>query len=157
MRKAVAKAAMAAMVIVAIVAGGSVIYFYTAPHASPATLSTTRSSSGTVPSSGGYQDSEGMPYGSWATYLGYIPAGYVPVPHQANAPTFPCPSGMQADQCATFQKTCGNAVCDPNESCTSCPLDCAPTGNLLCDPYTGRPGMPASVCQAIVNNNNAGA
>ncbi len=84
---------------------------------------------------------------SWNKYLGYIPAGYTASPRFANAPIFPCPSGMTAAQCQQFQQTCGNGVCDPNETCGSCPIDCPISGNQVCDPYTGRAGSPASVCQ----------
>ena len=82
-----------------------------------------------------------------AKYLGYIPSGYSITPHEPGAPVFPCPSGMNSTQCSQFQQTCGNGVCDPNERCDTCPIDCAVSGALVCDPYTGRPSAPASVCQ----------
>jgi hypothetical protein len=84
---------------------------------------------------------------SWSKYLGYIPQGYQVAAREPNAPVFPCPTGMSAAQCQQFQQTCGNGVCDPNETCSSCPIDCGVTGSLVCDPYTGRGGAPASVCQ----------
>src|ERR1700692_707770 len=51
---------------------------------------------------------------SWNKYLGYIPPGYTLAPKYANAPVFPCPSGMTSVQCQQFSQTCGNGVCDPN-------------------------------------------
>jgi hypothetical protein len=54
---------------------------------------------------------------------------------------------MDPQQCKLFQASCGNGVCDPNESCATCPIDCGINGQLTCDPYTGRPGAPISVCQ----------
>jgi len=88
-----------------------------------------------------------QPEGAWAQYLGYIPAGYVLSPHYPIAPVYPCPSGMNPTQCKLFQASCGNGVCDPNESCATCPIDCGINGQLTCDPYTGRAGAPISVCQ----------
>jgi hypothetical protein len=88
-----------------------------------------------------------QPLGAWADYLGYIPAGYILAPHLPNALTYPCPSGMDATQCATFQQSCGNGVCDPNESCATCPIECRVSSGLTCNPYTGRAGASVSVCQ----------
>ncbi|MFI5421536.1 MAG: hypothetical protein ACHQ1H_11265 [Nitrososphaerales archaeon] len=96
---------------------------------------------------------------SWSKYLGYIPQGYQVSSREPNAPVFPCPTGMSTAQCQQFQQTCGNGVCDPNETCSSCALDCGVTGSLVCDPYTGRGGAPASVCQvqlAQAANNGQG-
>jgi len=87
------------------------------------------------------------PQGAWAQYLGYVPSGYVLTPHYANAAKYPCPSGMNPTQCSLFQASCGNGVCDPNESCATCPIDCGINGQLTCDPYTGRAGAQISVCQ----------
>ncbi len=155
-RAAVTKTVITAIVVVAIVAGGAAVYYYTLPQA--LSIGGTSTSSATTANASvlGYQDKSGQPMGTWAAYLGYIPAGYVTAPHSFNAPNFPCPPGMSPSQCSSFEQTCGNGVCDPNETCQTCPIDCAPSGNLVCDPYTGRPGMPASVCQAIVQNNQAG-
>jgi len=83
-------------------------------------------------------------------YLGYIPSGYVIAARSPNAPVFPCPAGMNTQQCELFQQTCGNSVCDPNETCQTCPIDCGASGAMVCDPYTGRPGAPASVCQVVI-------
>ncbi len=148
---------VAGVFVLAILLGGAGLYFYTSPPgvASPPRIPATRTTSNGGNSSA-YQDSNGKPYGSWATFLGFIPSGYVPAAHQSNAPNFPCPPDMSASACATFKQTCGNDICDPNESCSTCPIDCAPSGNLVCDPYTGRPGQPSSVCQAVVGGNNYG-
>ncbi len=54
---------------------------------------------------------------------------------------------MNPTQCTLFKASCGNGVCDPNESCATCPIDCGINGQLTCDPYTGRAGAPISVCQ----------
>ncbi len=158
-RKAIAKvSALAVMAL--LIAGGAVgIYFYTAAPSNISTTSSTHASttnsstssggnsSTVVAPASGYQDSSGQPQGSWADYLGYIPAGYSLAPHYNNSAVYPCPSGMDPAQCTQFQKSCGNGVCDPNESCATCPIDCGVPGELTCDPYTGRAGAPVSVCQ----------
>jgi hypothetical protein len=94
----------------------------------------------------GWIDSNGKPQGAWAVYLGFIPAGYALAPHVASAPSYPCPAGMSPDQCKLFRASCGNGVCDPNEGCTTCPIDCSVGGQLSCDPYTGRATTHAYVC-----------
>ena len=158
-RVAVARIAVVAIIAVSIAMGAAGLYLYTSPQLGE--VGTQSKSSTHVVTSGangiGSQDSTGQPVGAWAQYLGYVPQGYVVAPHQLNAPTFPCPAGLSQTACALFQQSCGNGVCDPNESCSTCPIDCAPTGNLACDPYTGRPGSPASVCQAAVSFNNGPA
>jgi hypothetical protein len=166
-RSGVAKVTAIAALAVLILAGAVGIYYYTLAPAGSATTSSTVSSSAsnTVSSSsqaennssqagpaGGscVRNAQGQcttPQGAWADYLGYIPAGYTLAPHYANAPTYPCPSGMNPQQCTLFKSSCGNGVCDPNESCATCPIDCGINGQLTCDPYTGRPGAPISVCQ----------
>lgn len=159
-RSAIAKGTAVGALAVVILAGAVGIYYYTmAPATTPTSTTSsvsssftsqttaTNSSQGSPGPAGGYQNSDGQPQGSWANYLGYIPAGYVLAPHYPNAPTWVCPPGMDATQCTTFKASCGNGVCDPNESCTSCPIDCGVSGQLTCDPYTGRPGAPISVCQ----------
>src|SRR4029077_1663779 len=88
-----------------------------------------------------------QPQGTWSAYLGYIPARYTPVPHSPYAAVYYCPSGMSPEQCVQFKATCGNGVCDPNESCATCPIDCSVAGQLQCDPYSGRAGSPISICQ----------
>jgi hypothetical protein len=159
-RIAIAKVAAVAVLAVLIVGGAVGIYLFTsAPTTSPSTTSSTAlstSSGGSTTSqasgpSSGSQDSSGQPQGAWADYLGYIPAGYTLAPHYQNAATYPCPGGMDPTQCAQFKASCGNGVCDPNESCATCPIDCSVPGQLTCDPYTGRAGAPISICQMALN------
>jgi hypothetical protein len=168
-RKVAAVAAKVAVVavIAVLIAGGAVgLFLYTSSSTTSTTIGTSADTSSTnvgsstgttatssagntttdVGPSAGYQV-DGQPYGAWADYLGYIPNGYVTAPHLSNAPTYPCPSGMDSTQCKQFQQSCGNGVCDPNESCATCPIDCGVSGELTCDPYTGRAGAPVSVCQ----------
>jgi len=148
------KQVMAVAALAVLIAAGAIgIYFYTSAPAYPAlptvsstTSSTISTSQGTTPA-GGWIDSNGQPQGAWAAYLGYIPAGYTLAPHYLGASTYPCPSGMSPDQCTQFKASCGNGVCDPNESCATCPIDCSVAGQLTCDPYTGRAGSPISICQ----------
>jgi hypothetical protein len=154
-RTATAKVTALAVMAVLIAGGAVGIYFYTAApsttttttSSSSSTSQTTSSSSQGVTPAGGSQDKNGQPQGAWADYLGYIPSGYVLAPHYSNANKYPCPSGMDPAQCTQFQASCGNGVCDPNESCATCAIDCGVPGDLTCDPYTGRAGSPVSVCQ----------
>ena len=164
-RSAVAKATVIGLLAILVIGGALGIYYYTsAPVATTTSVANSSSSSsnasatqtGTATSETGpaggscTRNAAGqceMPEGAWADYLGYIPSGYTLAPHFPNAPTYPCPSGMDATECAVFQQSCGNGVCDPNESCATCPIDCGIAGQLTCDPYTGRPGAPISVCQ----------
>lgn len=164
-RNAIAKVTAVAALAVLILAGAVGIYYYTlAPVGSSSTsnslqtssLSSTSSqtgnnSTGVGPAGGScVRNAQGQctqPQGAWGDYLGYIPAGYTLAPHYPNAPAYPCPSGMNPQQCTQFRASCGNGVCDPNESCASCAIDCGVNGQLTCDPYTGRPGAPISVCQ----------
>jgi hypothetical protein len=164
-RSAIAKGTAVAALAVLILAGAVGLFYYTmAPSSSSTTTSSTVSSTAssstsaattnstqTGPASGTcITNSSGQcqtPQGAWAQYLGYVPAGYSLAPHYPNAATYPCPSGMNPTQCKLFQASCGNGVCDPNESCATCAIDCGINGQLTCDPYTGRAGAPISVCQ----------
>lgn len=151
---------MLVAVVVVLVAAGSVFaysIFYAGTGSGQASTTSTSSISFTGSSSQANANSSGdslvgyqvgyTPEGDWSSYLGYIPAAYKIAPKGPNAPTFPCPAGMSSAECQLFQQTCGNGVCDPNETCQTCPIDCAVTGQMVCDPYTGRSGSPASVCQ----------
>lgn len=135
--------------IIALICLGVFALFTYTSHPSHITTTTTNASTTSsiiIGPAGGYQ-SNGQPEGAWADYLGYIPSGYIVAPHFVIANTYSCPSGMNTQQCNTFKASCGNGVCDPNESCASCPIDCGINGQLTCDPYTGRAGAPISVCQ----------
>src|SRR5580700_6053041 len=114
MRRITAAKVAAATMVAVLIAGGAVkIYSYTSP------LSDTSPSAPPC----GYQNSAGIPFGCWADYLGYLPAGYVPAPHYPNSPEYPCPPGMPTtsasnayNECQQFRASCGNGICDPNES-----------------------------------------
>jgi hypothetical protein len=184
-RGGIAEAGLVAVLGLLLLAGAVGIYDYTAAPSTRVSATTSDSSAGDASSStakaqtsaaaqagpsGGTcaRNSAGqciVPEGVWADYLGYIPQGYTLAPHNANVPDYPCPSGMDATECAVFQQSCGNAVCDPNETCATCPIDCgiggvkgvSPPSNLVCDPYTGRPELPGttpiSVCQVTTIGN----
>jgi len=162
-RSGIAKVSVVAVLAVLIAGGAIGVYYFTSAPSSSIGGNTTSSSTtqtGTNSAGGpssGYIDSTGQPQGAWADYLGYIPSGYALAPHYANAGTYQCPSGMDPAQCTQFQASCGNGVCDPNESCATCPIDCAPSGANSCDPYTGRSAAPVAICQlAIINGNGNG-
>jgi len=127
-------ALLLAVAVIALALGGSSLYL-TLRSGSTGTSVTHSSNSQSVDNS------------TWDKFLGYIPAGYNIAPRPQGAAPWPCPSGMPSDACRVFQQTCGNGVCDPDESCSSCPIDCGVSGGQVCDPYTGRAGSPASVCQ----------
>jgi hypothetical protein len=156
-RKGIGKVSAIAVLAVLLVGGAVGVYFYTAAPTNngSTTGSVVTSTSGTVTGPGqgtctlNAQGQCETPEGAWADYLGYIPAGYVLAPHYFNAPTIPCPSGMGTAACTQFKAPCGNGVCDPNESCATCPIDCGIPGQLTCDPYTGRAGAPISICQMV--------
>lgn len=164
-RTAIAKVTAVGALAVLVLAGAVGIYYYTmAPkgNSTPSGSVTSSSLASNTSLAGNNSSQQGptggtcgtnaqgqctQPQGAWAEYLGYIPTGYTLAPHYPIAPTYQCPSGMNPAQCALFRASCGNGVCDPNESCTTCPIDCGINGQLTCDPYTGRPGNPVSVCQ----------
>jgi hypothetical protein len=136
-RQAIGQAVLVIAIAALVVAAGVALYYATSTSLGTGTTTTGRSA--------GYQINH-QPYGIWANYLGFLPQGYVASPLQVNSATYPCPAGMSASACSQFQGTCGNGVCDPNESCSTCPIDCAPSGAATCDPYTGRTGAPIAVC-----------
>jgi hypothetical protein len=76
-----------------------------------------------------------------------LPPGYVILPREPNAPAAPRLANMTDSAFALIQKTYGNGVCDPNETWLTSPLDCGVPAALVADPYTGRAGSPAVVCQ----------
>jgi hypothetical protein len=157
MKQVTAVKVAAVAVAAVLIAGGAIkVYFYTSPQM------TTSASTGTSDSTSmrgtsqltlpcGYQDPSEQPKGCWADYLGYLPAGYVLAPHYPNGAVYPCPQGMDVNMCRHFQASCGNGVCDPNESCSTCPIDCFASESQICNSYTGRTGNPTGVCQVTLN------
>jgi len=87
-------------------------------------------------------------------YLGYIPAGYTLAPLLPNSPGYSCPSNFNSTQCAQFKASCGNGVCDPNETCSTCPIDCGTPQGLSCDPYTGRASSLGGICELTIPYTN---
>ena len=87
-------------------------------------------------------------------YLGYIPQGYTIAPLLPNAPAYPCPSNFNSTLCAQFKASCGNGVCDPNETCSTCPIDCGVPQGLSCDPYTGRASGLGGICELSIPYSN---
>lgn len=84
-------------------------------------------------------------------YLGAnLPQGYVVAPLLQNAPSYPCPSSDTSTQCASFKASCGNGVCDPNETCGTCPIDCGVPQGLSCDPFTGRASGLGGICEITI-------
>jgi hypothetical protein len=148
MKQGVAQVAVVAAMAFLIAGGAVRIYSYTSPLSEGSTSSAGSTSQRAPPC--GYQNSTGQPFGCWADYLGFLSAGYVPAPHYTNGPVYPCPLGMPTSQCRQFQASCGNAICDPNESCSDCPIDCLPPGQLTCDVYTERADIPSNVCQTVI-------
>lgn len=173
-RLAIATTAIAAIAV--LIAGGAIgIYYYTMPPAGASTASnplSTGSAAGLPRSVYPYTNSSGTYYftnssdlapdsggcvvnpkgqciqteGVWSNYLVYLPAGYAFAPRLPFSYVYLCASGMSPSQCKLFQATCGNGVCDPNESCSTCQIDCGVSGQLTCDPYSGRTAAPESVC-----------
>ncbi len=76
-----------------------------------------------------------------------LPPGYKIAPRLPVAPQAQCSSQMTQSACALLKQTFGNGVCDPNETVWTSPLDCGCGGASVGDPYTGRCGTPATVCQ----------
>jgi len=115
------------------------------------TYSTAPTASGASPGSGNQNTAS-------AKYLGYIPAGYTVAALLPNAPAYPCPSNFNSTQCAQFKASCGNGVCDPNETCSTCPIDCGVPQGLSCDPYTGRASGLGGICELTIpySNTNPG-
>jgi hypothetical protein len=159
MKQGTAEVAVLGVIAVLIVVGATMVYLHTSIPVATTSLfssnpadgnkSLTRSSQSAPPACG-YQDSSLQPQGCWADYLGYVPAGYVIPPHYPNGGIYPCLPGMDAGYCKQFQASCGNGLCDPNESCSTCPIDCLASGQT-CDAYTGRAGNPGGVCQVTLN------
>ena len=132
---------------VGIGAGG--LYAY---NGGAATSSSLASTSPLTPA----QQAENQKVDPGGKYLGYIPAGYTVAPLLPNSPTYPCPSNMNSTECAQFKASCGNGVCDPNETCSSCPIDCGVPQGLSCDPYTERASGLGGICELTIPYTNIG-
>jgi hypothetical protein len=109
-------------------------------------------------SSGGAGSGNQAGSGSFNTatskYLGYIPKGYTVAPLLPSSPSYSCPSNFNSTLCAQFKASCGNGVCDPNETCSTCPIDCGVPQGLSCDPYTGRASGLGGICELSIPYSN---
>jgi hypothetical protein len=108
----------------------------------------------TYSSSSGSGNTTGSPNTQTSQYLGYIPKGYSVAPLLPNSPQYPCPSNLNSTQCTQFKASCGNGVCDPNETCGTCPIDCGVPQGLSCDPYTGRASGLGGICELSIPYSN---
>ena len=77
-----------------------------------------------------------------------LPTGYAIPPRLPNAPPAFCYQNMTQAACSLFKQTYGSGVCTPNETTFTDPFDCGCNGIVTGDPFTGRCGVPASVCLA---------
>ncbi len=102
----------------------------------------------------GNQTGSGSSNTTTSKYLGYIPQGYSVAPLLPSAPSYPCPSNLNSTQCTQFKTSCGNGVCDPNETCGTCPIDCGVPQGLSCDPYTGRASGLGGICELSIPYSN---
>lgn len=140
-----------AVALVIVVGLGFTFYILTAPGAPVGTLASvsstkTVSQSGqAAPAAGGY--SCGTPAINSQNFCDKLPVGYQIAPHLPNGPPPYCAAGMTASACQLLKQTWSNGVCDPNETVWTDPLDCGCTGAVTGDPFTGRCGAPATLCQ----------
>ena len=102
----------------------------------------------------GNQAGSGSSNTGTSKYLGYIPKGYAVTPLLPSSPSYSCPSNFNSTLCAQFKASCGNGVCDPNETCSTCPIDCGVPQGLSCDPYTGRASGVGGVCELAIPYSN---
>ncbi len=135
-----------AVLLAAVAVGGIAFYGLTAPGAVPAGSTQAQPTSNQAsPSNLDYACEK--PAVNTQNFCDKLPAGYQIAPRLPNAPAPSCRAGMTTSACQLLQKTYANGVCDPNETASTDPLDCGCTGALVGDPYTGRCGLAASVCQ----------
>jgi len=145
---------------VAIILGlGFTLYILTAPGApagnltSSSSTQTTSSSSTQTTSQGGQNIPPATGYAcskpaiNSQNFCDQLPAGYQIAPRLPAGPAAYCRAGMTDSVCALLKQTFANGVCDPNETVWTDPLDCGCTGAVVGDPFTGRCGSPATVCQ----------
>ncbi len=137
---------------VAIILGlGFTLYVLTAPGAPAGNLTSTSSTQTTsqggqsIPAATGYACSK--PAINSQNFCDQLPAGYQIAPRLPAGPAAYCRAGMTDSACALLKQTFANGVCDPNETFLTDPLDCGCTGAVVGDPFTGRCGSPATVCQ----------
>ncbi len=140
-----------ALALVVILSLGFTLYVLTAPGApagSPGSASTTQAASQqgqSAPPATGYACTS--PAINSQNFCDQLPTGYKIAPKLPAGPSASCRAGMTASACALLKQTFANGVCDPNETVWTDPLDCGCTGAVVGDPYTGRCGAPATVCQ----------
>ncbi len=147
----------------AIIVGlGFTLYVLTVPGAPVGTL--TSGSSTQTTSQGGQNAPASNVYAcenpaiNTQNFCDRLPAGYVIAPRLPNGPQAYCRAGMTDSACSLLKQTFSNGVCDPNETVWTDPLDCGCTGAVVGDPFTGRCGAPATVCQlqAVIENQKHG-
>ena len=157
------KTSLIASILVAVLAiGGISLLLYLAPSGPPSAQSSTQSHSVTTSVTSSITTSittQGSPvnpgFGCARPAIVYqygcdqLPAGYLIAPKTPVGPEPYCPSQMTQSACALLKQTFGNGVCDPNETVWTSPLDCSCPTATIGDPYTGRCGVPATVCQLV--------
>ncbi len=142
---------LGAVALVVIIGLGFALYVLTAPGAplgTPTSVSPTQITSQqgqNAPAASGYTCA--TPAINSQNFCDKLPIGYQIAPKLPAGPTASCRAGMTASACALLKQTFANGVCDPNETVWTDPLDCGCTGAVVGDPYTGRCGAPATVCQ----------
>ena len=133
------------VVIFVLLGVGSYAYVYlTVPGTAPIAVTTTPV---TLSSPGGTDYDCAKPSLNSQNFCDKLPPGYEIPPRLPNSPPAGCRAGMTDSACALLKQTYGNGVCDPNETVWTNPFDCGCPGALVGDPYTGRCGSPASICQ----------
>ena len=139
---------IAVMLVALVGLGGGGLYAYST---SAAGSGNTSGSTGSLSAS---QVAQNAKVDSGGRYLGYVPAGYQVAQLLPNSPPYPCPGNLNSTECAQFKASCGNGVCDPNETCGSCPIDCGTPQGLSCDPYTGRASGLGGICELTIPYTN---
>ncbi len=139
-------ATMWVLALVVVLGLGFTVYVLGAPTNTQAiVIKTTSQSLQNTPGNGGYDCSQ--PAINSQNFCDQLPAGFQIAPRLPNGPGAYCRAGMSDSACALLKQTFANGVCDPNETVWTDPLDCGCTGALVGDPFTGRCGAPATVCQ----------